>query len=461
MNPRLAAWLVSSALMSTVLPASAEDAPVRKMTLTEALAYAHAHQPDLRAALGRIKAADAATEVSTARWYPVILGTAQLAATTTNNTTGSYLGIAGFDNPRISSTRTESQSTATFVPRASSLLGANLRQEVYDFGRIHAETTASELNAAVARDDAATTKLYLDYGIEEAYFAVYAAKSIVDAADKARARATVHRDFARERFEAGKGRPIDLTRAEAVLDRYELERIRGRRNVVTAQSILAAQVGVADRLLDIEGTAPAPTELPSLETTLADASARNPELRAALDRIRVQEQTTKAIATETRPNLFFSATLSGNAGGAAPTGGERPIGAGLLPVVPNWDVGVVLAWPLFDQTVAARAAQSRVEADVARERAAALRLKIVAAVEQAWNDVAAARDALPVLGRQVAASVANYDQATARFEVGLGDAVELADAEELRVQAEIQLALGSFDLARARAALARATAEDR
>jgi outer membrane protein TolC len=59
----------------------------------------------------------------------------------------------------------------------------------------------------------------------------------------------------------------------------------------------------------------------------------------------------------------------------------------------------------------------------------------------------------------VEAARANYDQADARFKSGLGTSVELADAEALRTEADIQLALGQFDLARARAAFGRAIAE--
>ena len=43
---------------------------------------------------------------------------------------------------------------------------------------------------------------------------------------------------------------------------------------------------------------------------------------------------------------------------------------------------------------------------------------------------------------------------------GLGTGVELADAETLRTDAEIQFALGRFEVARARAALGRAIAEE-
>jgi outer membrane protein TolC len=73
--------------------------------------------------------------------------------------------------------------------------------------------------------------------------------------------------------------------------------------------------------------------------------------------------------------------------------------------------------------------------------------------------VEVAREALPSLERELDAARANGAQADARFKAGLGTSVELADAEALRTDAEIRLALGTFELARARAAFGRAIAE--
>ncbi|HEY2370214.1 MAG TPA: TolC family protein, partial [Polyangiaceae bacterium] len=66
----------------------------------------------------------------------------------------------------------------------------------------------------------------------------------------------------------------------------------------------------------------------------------------------------------------------------------------------------------------------------------------------------------PGLERAATAAVANYEQADARFKAGLGTAIEIADAEALRAQTEIDLALGKFDLAKARAQLDRAIARN-
>jgi outer membrane protein len=429
------------------------------MTLTEALQYAHAHHPELRAALARVQAVRADATVTRARWYPTLVGTAQLLATTTNNTTGSYLSVPGFDNPRVSATRAESPSSASLAPSPSTLIGLGARQELFDFGRTTAQVAVDDLNAEAERLSLESTRLVLDYDVEETYFAVSTAHAIQTASEHAYERAAIHRDLARAGVESGLRRPIELTRSEATLDRYDLGRIRARRGVAVAQSVFAAAVGLPGLRLDIAAAAEAPTEVPPLSGALAKALHDNPELVAAQTREQAQGARVRAIESETRPNLFLSGAISGNAGGATPSSGEAAPDQGLLPVVPNWDVGVALAWPLLDATVSARADRARIQQDAEREETSAVRLRITASVEQAYLDVEAAGEALPVLRHTMDAAVANYAQASARFEGGLGDTVELADAEELRTDAEIELALGTFEVARTRAALGRLMAE--
>jgi outer membrane protein TolC len=95
----------------------------------------------------------------------------------------------------------------------------------------------------------------------------------------------------------------------------------------------------------------------------------------------------------------------------------------------------------------------RDEIDLTREQE-------VAAIRQVYVQLQVAHAALAALDNAVVAARANYDQADARFRAGLGTAVELADAEAIRADAEIQLALGQFEFARSRAALGRAIAEE-
>jgi outer membrane protein TolC len=114
---------------------------------------------------------------------------------------------------------------------------------------------------------------------------------------------------------------------------------------------------------------------------------------------------------------------------------------------------------LFDPIINARRHASRVAEDIQRSEIDLVRQQVVASVEQAYVAVSVAREALPSLQHELEAAQANYAQADARFKAGLGTSVELADAEALRADADIRLAIGVFDLAKARAAFGRAIAE--
>jgi outer membrane protein len=455
----LSAVGLSSARASADVATDEASAALRAVTLDEALAYARAHQPDLRAALAHVGALRAQAEVPRSAWYPTVGVTAQINLGTTNNTTSSYVSVPYVNLPRISSTRAASPSSATLAPRPSTLLGAGLTQEVFDFGRIATQAAADDARAEAEQLSSEALRLVVDYDVEEAYFAVYAAKSVLNASEEAYRRALVHRDLARAGVASGLRPPIEQTRAEALLGHFELGRVRALGGVKGSQALFAAAVGVAEPSLDIAGTPPSPAELPSLEEALSRASAHNPEFLGAVARVTAQEKRTRAIRAEARPNVFLTAALSGAGGGATPSSGDSSPGLGLVPGVPNWDAGLVLSWPLFDATINARAGVSRADEATRREEARAVKLKLSAEVEQAHVNAETARDALPVLRRSLEAAVANYAQADARFRSGLGNAVELADAEALRTDAEIQLALGSFEYARARAALGRAIAE--
>ncbi len=445
----------------TLQPAAARFGlpPARQVTLAEALAYARAHQPAVVASLARIRAEQANAQIPRSEYYPVVGLTAQLLEGTTNNTTASYIGSPTVDLPRIGGTLSTASSDASWRPHASTLAAAGLSQEIFDFGRIAAAAAAADARVTVASREADAQLLDITLNVEEAFFAVHAAKSILQASEDAYQRSLVHRNFASAGVKSGLRSPIDLTRADADLSRFDTARIRARGGVSAAQAVLAAAVGSPELALDASDEAPPAVDLPGLSSAVQTASERDPRLQAALARLRQRELETRAVSALTRPDLHLSAAVSGRAGGAEPSGGTETSGNGFVPNVPNWDGVLVLSWPLFDPTINARVRAAREVEQIERSQIDLVRQQVVAAVEQAYVGVVVAREALPSLRHELDAAQANYAQADARFKAGLGTSVELADAEALRAEAEIRLAIGVFDLAKARAAFGRAIAE--
>jgi outer membrane protein len=435
--------------------------PARQVTLAQALAYARDHQPAVLASLARVRAERANAQIPRSQYYPLVGLTAQFLEGTTNNTTASYIGAPVVDLPRIGGTPSTTSGDARWKPFASTLVAAGLSQEIFDFGRIAAETAAADARVTVATHAAEAQLLDIDLNVEEAFFAVHAAKSILQASEDAYQRSLVHRNFASAGVKSGLRSPIDLTRAEADLSRFDTARIRARGGVSAAEAVLAAAVGSPELALDASDETPSAVDLPVLSNAVQLASERDPRLKEALARLRQRELETRAVAALSRPDIQLSAAISGRAGGAAfnnPNGGETSV-SGFVPDVPNWDGVLVLSWPLFDPTINERARASRAVEEVQRSEIDLVRQQVVTAVEQAYVSVVVAREALPLLRHELDAAHANYAQADARFKAGLGTSVELADAEALRADAEIRLAIGIFDLAKTRAAFGRAIAE--
>jgi outer membrane protein len=411
----------------------------------------------VRAALSRLDLQQTATQIPRSQWLPFVGASAQLFVGTANNTTGSYVTPGVMDVPRIGGTRVT--SPGTFRPYPSTFVGAGVNQELFDFGRIAAQSAAADALVDVEKQRTREVELDVTYDVEEAYFAVLAAKAVVKASEDAVERSRVHRDLAKAGVDAGLRSPIELTRAEADLARFDIGRIRAQGGLLVAQTTFAASVGVDDAALDAAAAPAAPPDLPALDSAIRGAAARDPRLLAVMAQLRADEEQTRAVGASMRPDLMLTGTLSGRAGGAPPSGnGTAAVGDGWLPSVPNWDLGVVFSWPLFDGTVSAREDASRAQEQARSAEVALVRHDEVAQIRVAYGGVSVARTALPGLQRSVDAALANYSQAEARFKAGLGTSVELADAEAVRTDAEIQLALGQFDLARARAAFGRATA---
>jgi outer membrane protein TolC len=437
--------------------------PTTTLTMTEALSYANAHQPAIRAALARVRASMEEAKIPSAQWLPTVSVAAELYGMTANNTTGTFLGTDYLAVPRIGGTpAVTSPSDATWAPVASSFVGAGLLQEVFDFGRIGAQRAAADALTKAESHRADVDRLNVDFGVQEAYFAVLAAKGVVKASEEAYERSRIHRDFAKRGVDSGLRPPIELTRAEADLARFDVDRVRARGGVAIAQSVLAAAIGSTDVAVDTAAEAPQPAEMPALVDAIQLAQARDPRLAAALSDLKAAEEHTRAVGAELRPDIFLTATISGRAGGAAASSGgttQTPSGEGWIPNIPNWDVGVVLSWPIFDGVIVARRDAAKSVEQVRREEIDVARLQELASVRKTYAQVDVARSALVALQNEVIAARANYEQADARFRAGIGNAVELADAEAVRTFAEIQLALGQFEVARARAAFGRAIAE--
>jgi outer membrane protein len=433
------------ALILIATPAFADPA-ASSMTLKQAIGYAREHQPSLVAAKARVEVARAQAQLPRAAQAVRIGAALELLGGTNNNTTASYATLGFLDVARIGGT--PANAPVSWSPEASTIAGVSLHKDLYDFGRLDTLGDALDLQARAASETAQAAALDVDLFVEESFYAVLGAKAVVAASEAAVTRSTTHRDFAKARVGAQLMPPIELARAEADLARYDVDRVRANGALRTARSVLAAAIGSS-----------ASVDAGADDVTFGEPVQDVPELRAARDLLDAQRLTTRSIDKEMLPDLGVSAEFTGRAGGADVATNPGPTGNGWVPDVPNWDAVLVLTWPIYDRVVSTRAEASKRQEGVRAAELAEVGEQLRTIAERTAIELDVERSAQPALQRAVDAALANHDQAEARFNAGLGTAVELSDAEALLTQAQIQLAVGQFQLSRARARLARVLAE--
>lgn len=429
------------------------------MTLDEALAFARQNHPRMKTARARVALSEEVAREPDAQWSPRFGATIQAVGSTNNNTAANWLGTKGaVEFPRIAGTGfLQEFGEINWKPYMNTAVGVTGEQRLFDFGRIAAERTALDTRIDVEKARSEDLWLAIELGVRETYYAVLSAKAIVSVARDAAERSRVHRNDAAARVAQGMRSRIELERAEADLARFDVNLLRAEGGLRVAQSAFAGAVGAMTSFLDASGVSGAPpAAAPPLSALLDQAAKNDPAIRAAILGARAARERVKAVAAQSRPEIWLIGTID-SAGGGAPREAPKSDttwGKGFVPWVPDYFAGVVFAWRFYDPVVEARADTARREEDLAKSEIGVVQNQQVAAIEQAWVALDVAAKALPGLERAVTAARANYQQADTRFASGLGTAVELADAEALRVGAEIELEQGRFDTQRARARLA-------
>jgi outer membrane protein len=191
-------------------------------------------------------------------------------------------------------------------------------------------------------------------------------------------------------------------------------------------------------------------QLPALDVN-ASAATTHPLAQihqAAVDVARAQEE---VLARSDLPRLYLQSSLFARGSGANPNGQLDGSLAGLGLDRANWAAGVQILFPnVFDFSSlrarkAAAAASERAEAALYDEAL----LTITSQQQAAAAMVQAARAVAANTPVQLAAAQQSEAQARARYQAGLTSITEVADAQSLLAQAEVQDQLARVDVWRA------------
>jgi outer membrane protein TolC len=433
-RPRLPPRLIGLAAFAAFALRASGAAPQAPTTLSlrEAVEYALAHNPRVTGAAAARLAAQGRTDAARAALLPDLSVVAQVNRGTGNVVPGSVFSLRGI--PNVSGPpRGRTFDSGVW----GSTVGASASWDVLLLQREMAVVDAALAEEGRAEAAMAALKLDVAFNAADRFLAALSRAEIVRAARAGVDRDRVFVQIVKALTDQALRPGVDLSRAQAELAIAEAQRIRTEQNEVVARIELAQAMG--DPRIDVRPTAG--PFLSGQPGAIGPASAPHPALVESDAAVAAAEKRQQAIRLEYLPRIDLVAALWARGSGLPnPSPDGPPSGAhGLSPDTPNWAAGITFTWPILEMVgVRARARAEAANVRVETARRGEIGELIDAQVLSAAAIADGARQVAGETPVALQAARAAETQATARYKSGLATVLEVAEAQRLLTDAEIQ-----------------------
>ena len=425
-------------------PAPQPAAGALVLTLDQAIQYAVDHYPTVRAAIEQVNVSNASVDVARAAYLPRLDSLWQSNRATVNNIFGQILpqGIV----PAL---------TGPVLPSASghsvwgSTTGALFSWEPFDFGLRHASVVSAEAGLTQARAGEALTRLDVENAVAQAFLNVLTAQRAVIAAQADLERRSVLLQSVQALVNNQLRPGAEASRANAERAAAQTRLSQAEQTLTIAHTTLTRVLGVTQGGVTIAGD-PLLAQLPSMDIPPATASAHPLAhvRQSAIDQGRALED---VLARTDYPRVFVQSSVFARGSGSNPNGLFEGGGDGLGLDRANWAAGIQIFFPnLFD--FSALHARKAVAAASTRSSMALYDEALLMISNQQQTAAALLQTTRAIAANtpiELAAAQQSEMQARARYDAGLASIVEVADAQSLLAQAEVQDQLARVDVWRA------------
>jgi outer membrane protein len=419
-----------------ILSVSAEA----QMTVSQVVDSAVRNYPSVRVSQEQINAAAAGIQLARTAYLPKVDAIAQVNRATRNNVFGMLMPqsvIPSISGPVLGSNN--------FGTAWGSAMGVLVTWEPFDFGLRKANVDASA--AARAESEAALKKAQFDVAVmaADAYVTLVASQETVRAAQAGvdRAEAISRTIHAQVNAELRPG--ADASRVDAEVAASRTLMIQAQQAVEIARVTVSQFVGLPPAAIVVASAKL--LQLPPEGMVAPLDTAANPvamEQNAVIEQLKAQ---LKVLERSYFPHFYAEASTYARGTGAEINGNNLGGVNGLAPTVQNSALGFTVAFPIFDRP-SIRAKEAGQSATIRAETARYQQIAIDLTAQ--WNRAVAmlrgARNVAANTPIQVAAARAATEQATARYKAGLGNIDEVAEAQRLLTQSEIDDALARLSV---------------
>ena len=428
--------------------------PADPLTIRDAVELSMRNYPAIRASLAEIAEADEEANLAKTAYLPSANVHLGVNRATRNNVFGMIFpnGVI----PPISGPPVQEDSTVTSTFGSS--VGMLFSYEPFDFGLRRANVQVAEALKARAAAGREVTAYQVEIAAADAYLQAAATERAVGTAQATVERMRIFSETVDVLVKAELRPGADASRATAELARARSELIRAEEEAAKALATLAEWLGLAGESVQIR-TAALGGDPPGavLDPSSLEAHPFTLVQQAEIDVIGARRS---ALEKEWRPKFQLHSALFSRGSGARLDGSFLGGANGLAPSHANWGVGLNMEFALIDYKAlrSKRSIEShRIDREEARKDVIVQELK--GEIARAHIAVDAARKIAENTPIELDAARTLETQSQARYKAELGTVTEVAEAQRLLRQAEVDNALARLGVWRALFALAAAQGE--
>jgi outer membrane protein len=440
-----ALWLILTAAAASAQP----------FTIRQAVEQALRNYPSIQVSEEQLAASAAGIQLARTAYLPRIDALAQVNRATRNNVFGMLLPQSVI--PSISGPVIGSNNLGTTW---GSAIGALVSWEPFDFGLRRANIATAEASRKQSAASLGRTQYEVAVTTADAWLTLAAAQDTVRAAQAGVTRAEAVERTISAQVNAQLRPGADASRAQAETAAARTQLIQAEEAVEVAKTTVAQFLGIDPGQvgISIEPFLQLPPEHPpaSLDPASNPIAA---EQNAAVEQAQAQ---LRALERTYFPKFALQASAYARGTGAETTGYILGGANGLAPSVQNYALGFSVTFPVLDY-LALREREAIQSANIRAQQARARQITID--LRARWNAAVArlqgARRVAANTPIQITAARAASQQATARYQAGLSNVDEVAEAQRLLTQAEIDDALARLAVWRSLLGIAAAAGDIR
>jgi outer membrane protein len=423
------------------------------LTIDQAVQQALDKYPAVRSSLEQVSGAAAGINLARTAYLPRADFLGQVNRTTHNNVFGMVLPQSII--PSISGPVLGTNSLNSVWGTA---VGSLVSWEPFDFGLRKANVDLAKSVRDQLNSQVNVTKLQVATAAADVFLTILAAHETVTAAKAGVDRATVLNRTVETLVnnQLRPGADASRTRAEVALAQTQL--IQAEQAVDVSRAALAQLLGVPPQTITIQ-TGPLLT-LPSEQQIVRFTAANHPVAIAQNMVIEEAKSRERILDRSYFPKFYLQGTAYARGTGIQANGMTGGPASGLGPNIQNWGIGMSVMFPALD--IASIRARKQIE--LHKERSESARYDqvlqdLTGQMEKARAVLAGAQRVSQNTPIELEAARVSEQQASARYKAGLSNIVEVAEAQRILTQAEIDDALAKLGIWRALLGVAAAAGD--